>query len=209
MSYNDGQSIGASAWSINAAGLPSFAATTDGFSVCPPSEFTTTPVTNITYSNQVVAGPSGTTISVLQAACATAAATAKIHLDLTDLICRATTGKGATITALSLVYTVTGAALATGPALAVASQTFGSASATAAAPTAVAAAGGTLSSTPATPPTGIPTAGQFYTVTYTLGTPLTLNNPLQRAYAEITVAEAVGSNFQLAAASVAFNNTTY
>lgn len=178
----------------------------DGFAVAPPSEFTAVPVANIAYAQDQIAGASSTTISTQKLTNISANATGKLHLDLTDLICRSTAGKGVTVTGVTLVYTLLTAVLTAGPTVAVVSQTFGAAGAAAAAPTAAATAGGAISSTPASPPVAIPTAGQFYTVAYTLATPLVLNNPLQRAYVEIGVPMTATGVFHLAGAVVQFTS---
>lgn len=177
----------------------------DGFSVAPPSEITTVPVTNIAYAQQGIAGQGGSTVSVLSATCSTAAATAKVHVDLSDLILRSTPGKGVAVTGAMLFYTVSGAALAGQPALSAVVQAFATPGATAQAPTAT-AVGGAVTTTPATLPTAVPTAGQFYTVSFSFAAPIALTSPLQRAYLELTVPLAVGGTVSIAGLTVTFTN---
>lgn len=183
--------------------------TSDNFVTCPPSDFTAVPVTNITYSQDQVAGASGTTISTEKLVDASANATAKLHLDLTNILNRAAAGKGATITSITLFYEVLAAVLTASPAVAIVSQTFGAAGSAGAAPTAAATAGGTITSTPASPPTAVSTAGQFYTATYALGTPLDPSSNLARAYAEITVPMTVGGTVHVAGAVVNYTLAAY
>jgi len=191
---------------VTAANIAATVAQTDGFAVVPPSEFTTVPVANITYSQGNVAGASSTNISVEALVNATGNATGLLHLDLSDLVSRTTAGKGATVTAITLFYTLLGQVLTAPPSVKVVSQTFGAVGAVAAAPTAAATAGGVITSAPVSPPVAVPTLGQFYSVSYTLGTPLALNTSLARAYVEIGVPMTVGGTFQLAGANVLFTN---
>ncbi len=189
--------------------MPNFAALTDGFAICPPSEFTNPPVTNIVYSQSVVAGGSSTNISTLKAVNATANATALYHLDLTDFLCRTSAGKGVTVTGIAFFYTFVAAVLTAAPTLVIVGQTFPAAAAAAAAPTALTTLGGTITTTPASPAVAIPTAGQFYTTLFNLGAPVLLNSALQRVLAEFGVPMTAGGTFHLAGAQVLCSASPY
>lgn len=184
-------------------------AITDGSSFCPPSEFTSAPVSNVAYAQDSVAGPSSTTISTLKITNTSSNATAKVHLDLTDFMLRLTSGKGVTVTDISIIYTQLTAVLTAAPALAAVSQTFGAASATAAAPTASATVGGTVTVTPASPTLTVPTAGRFYTVNFSFATPIALATALQRVYAEITFPMTATGVIHMAGAIVNYTDARY
>ncbi len=167
---------------------------TDGFSFAPPSEFTAVPVTNITYAQALIAGASSTNISTESMVDATGAVTALLHLDLTSLLCRSGANKGVGVTAITLFYSVVAQVLTAGPTLAVAAQAFPVVGATAVAPV---------------PPVAIPTAGFFYSVSYTFASTVWLNAPRSRVIAEFGFPMNIGGTVHVAGASVAYNEARY
>ncbi len=182
--------------------------TTDGFAIAPPSDFTAVPVTNITYAQALIAGASSTTVSTESMVDATGAVTALLHLDLTNLLCRAGANKGVGVTAITLFYSVVAQVLTAGPTLAVVAQAFPVVGATAVAPVPTSPAG-VITSSPVTPPVAIPTAGRFYSVSYTFASTVWLNAPLSRVIAEFGFPMNIGGTVHVAGAMIAYNEARY
>lgn len=187
---------------------PSGGPNSDWFAIVPPSEILSIPVTHIAYTAASLTVGSQN-LDVQQATDSTAGATALWHIDLSDLECRTTAGKGALVNSFSAFWTLTSTNLTAGPSIAVVSQTFGAAATAAAAPTTAATLGGTITSTPASTQTVIPTAGNYFTTLFSFGTPFRLNSALERVYVEISFPCGIGSVVQLAGCSVGFTQTTY
>ena len=121
------------------------------------------------------------------------ASTSTLTCNVADLISRTTAGKGSTITGFTVVYSVqttTATSMGT-PTLTSVTFPTPAASETASTATPVAAAGGTLTMTPAVASANLTavSAGQYYTESISLGTPLQLNNALKNYLLTFTIGQ--------------------